>query len=1222
MNLPWVATLCPKQPRVSNLPLEERSRALRDVLLIAVFSALCQVICATVPSRTATALAATVDPTGRVPARPRAAVNGSSFIYTVAGNATIAGYSGDGALAVNAQLNEPNASVLDAAGNLYFTDEYNNVVRKVTAATGVITTIAGNGIAGYSGDNGPATSAELASPTGLAIDGAGNLYICDTTNAVVREIASNGIITTIAGNGTAGYAGDGGQATSAEMYSPWAIVIDSAGDLFIADVSYSVVRKISIKTGIITAFAGNASSRGYSGDGGPATAAALQTPEGLAIDSGGNLYIADSGNNVIRKVDAITGVITTVAGNASLQGYTGDGGPATSAELNYPTGVAVDSAGNIYIADASNYVVRTVAAANGTISTLAGSNVPCPLSNGDGGPASHATFCEPLGVTVDGTGNLYIVDGGAARVRLVLAANAPPAMQTAAPTFSVPPDTYATPQTVTVTDRTPGAAIYITLDGSTPTAGVNGYLGPLNVSGGMTIKAIAAAPGYTPSAVATASYTITAQPPAVIRTVAGDGVAGSSDGGGVPADAQLGDLAGMAFDHSGDLFFVDSTNCVVWELAAKTGLLSSGATVCQAGAGAPPAPGSAGIAIDSAGNLFVADLARNVVWKVAVGTGVTTIYAGNEQPYIPGTGIGDGGPATSAYIPQPSGLALDNAGNLYISQSQGLVRLVSASTGIITTVAGVGNGMVGSRADNIPATSANVENPGALALDSSGNLYIAQPIDGRVRKVTLSTGIITTVAGNGDGYGSSGDGGLATQAEVSPAGLAFDSAGNLYISDPTEIRKVSQATGIISSFAGNRYYGYSGDSGSATDAEVSRPQGIAFDASGNLFLADRGNYRIREVSRLVTPEITVTPSAASISTTQPLTVTVTVTGATGGSTPTGSVMLASGSYSAQQNLAGGSTTFGLAPGSLPTGSNTLTATYSPDNASAGSYLGVKQTTTVTITNPIGSATATITLTPSVSTVTDQQSVTVVAAVAGSGGLALPTGSITLAGGSYSSQQALANGGTSFTIPAGSLTAGANTLTASYSGDTNYSTATGTTAVTVMPLVIMAANPSAVAPGTAATATVTLSAGSTYSGAPNLTCTLAASPANAQSVPTCALNPASVTVAAGGKATALVTVSTTAGSNSSAFNQRGDEGILALGLLVGTLGLRRRKAALLLVACGIAILGCAGGGGGTTKPTPPPATAATSPGGYTFAVTATDASNTSVTASVSLTVTVQ
>ena len=1224
MNLPWVALLSSKQQRVSKLRCKRRSRALRGLLLIVVFSTLCQITGAAVPLSTAGALAVTADSIRTVPARPRTAVNGASFIYTVAGNATARGYSGDGGPAVNAQLNGPRASVLDAAGNLYFTDSGNNVIRKVAAATGAITTIAGSGIAGYSGDNGPAIDAELADPTGLAIDAAGNLYFCDSTNAVVREIATDGMITTVAGNGTAGNAGDGGPATRAEMYSPLAIVLDSAGDLLVADASYSVVRKVSIGTGIITTVAGNAFSSGYGGDGGAATAAALQNPEGLAIDSGGNLYIADSGNNVIREVDATTGIITTVAGDASLTGYTGDGGPATSAGLNFPSGIAVDSSGNLYIADSFNYVVRLVAAANRTISTLAGSNVPCPLSNGDGGPASRATFCVPSGVTVDGAGNMYIADSSAERVRLVLASSAPPTTQTATPTFSISPGTYAIPQAVTVTDSTPGADIYVSLDGSTPTAGVLGYPGPISVSGGMTIKAIAAAPGYTPSAVATASYTITAQPPAVITTVAGNGVTGFSDGGGVPADAQLGDLAGVTFDHSGNLYFVDVTNCVVWELAAKTGVHSSGATVCQAGESGSAAPSLADIGIDSAGDLFVSDPARDIVWKVAAGTGVTSIYAGGDEPHSPGTSIGDGGPATSAYIFEPTGLVVDSAGNLYIADRQGLVRFVSASTGIITTVAGVGNGMVGLREDNVPATSANLDSPGALALDSSGNLYIAQPTRGRVRKVTMSTGIITTVAGDGDA-GSSGDGGPATQAEVSPAGLAFDSAGNLYLSDPTEIRKVSQATGIISSFAGNRYYGYSGDGGSATDAEVWSPQGLAFDALGNLYFADNGNYRIREVSSSpqapATPGISITPSAANITTAEPLRVTVTVTGANGGSTPTGSITLTSGSYSAQQDLAGGTTTFRLAPGTLPTGSNTLTATYAPDNASAGGYLGGKQTATVTVTTPIGGGIATIKLNPSVSSVTDQQSTTVAAAVGGGSGLAMPTGSVTLAAGSYQSQQALANGGASFTIPAGSFTAGANTLTASYSGDGNYSTATGTTTITVVPLVITAPNPAALAPGATATTTVTLSAGSTYSGAPNLTCALTGSPANARSVPTCTVNPSDVTIAAGGEATAVVTVNTTAGSSGSAL-KRGEGGIVVLGLLVGSFGLRRRRAALLLVACGIAILGCGGGGSGPTGSTPPPAIAATSPGNYTFAVTAADASNTKVTASENLTVTVQ
>jgi Chitobiase/beta-hexosaminidase C-terminal domain/FG-GAP-like repeat/Bacterial Ig-like domain (group 3) len=1172
----------------------------------------------------------------RVTAQYLIGTSRSSFIYTIAGDGST-GYSGDGGQATTAQLNAPYASALDAAGNLYFADSQNNVVRKVAAGTGVITTVAGVGTYGYSGDNGPATNAQLGDPTGLAIDKAGNLYFADSGNSVVRKVASNGVITTIAGNGTAGSSGDGGPATSAEMYFPAGVAVDNAGNLYIADYSYSVIREVSAKTGVITTVAGNGQP-GYSGDGGAATAAQLYLPFGVTTDSSGNLYIADTFNNVIRKVNATNAVISTVAGNGygagvnGSGGYTGDGGAATSAELNQPFGVAVDSAGNLYIADANNLVIRVVAAASGIISTVAGDGSACTSAGGDGGPATSAGFCYPAGVTADGAGNLYVADGRTPRIRQVRVSSLPPTAQTAAPTFSIPPGTYAGPQTVTVADSTPGAAIYVSLDGSAPkTAGI-GYLGPITVSGGMTIEAIAVAPGFMASAPATTSYTITSEPTAVITTVAGDGVSGFSSGGGSPGNAQLGSLAGVAVDHSGNLFFADATNDVVWELTAKTGLLSIVAGLGQpsigdnSGLGASVQfNGPAGVAVDGTGNLFIADTGDNVVWKVAAGTGLIQIYAGQEFSPL-GTNLGDGGPATSASLVEPSGLAVDSAGNLYISESgEGLVRFVSASTGVITSVAGVGPAVDGSNADGIPATSANLPSPGALALDGNGNLYIAQPFYGRVRKVTLSTGLITTVAGNGDSFGSSGDGGPALKAEVFPQGLAIDSAGNLYLSDPAEIRKISAATGIISNFAGNRYFGHSGDGGSATVAEVANPQGITFDASGDLYIADQVNYRVREVfssaHAFVTPGITVTPSATSITTAQPLTVVVAVNGGAGKSTPTGSVTLTSGGYSVEQNLANGTTTFNLAPGSLPVGANTLTATYAPDDASAGTYSVASQNATVTVANPMGAAVATVTLTPSASTITNQQAITVGASVAGGTGQATPTGSVTLASGSYSSQQPLANGGASFSIPAGVLTATTNTLTANYSGDVNYAAASGTTTVTVVPLVVTVPATPAVAPGSAATVTATFSAGSTYSGTLNLTCALTASPAHAQSVPTCSLNPASVVVATGGKATTVVTVNTTAASSGNALNRWGGGGILALALLFVTPTLRRRKTTLLLIACGIAIIGC--GGGGTASSGPPPTTTpATTPGSYTFLVTATDASNAKVTASANLTVTVE
>ena len=268
---------------------------------------------------------------------------------------TISTFTGGG-LPVNVQgtsasLYGPKGIALDKAGNLFFTDGH--AVLRLDGTTGTLTVVAGNWTYGYSGDGGPATSAQLNGPVALAVDSVGNLYIADSGNNRVRRV-SNGVISTVAGNGTAGFSGDNGPAASAKLNSPEGVAVDSAGNLCIADSGNQRIREVS--SGVITTIAGNGTA-GFSGDGGPATSAELRSPYGVAVDSAGNIYIGDRYNYLIRKVS--NGVITTVAGNGKYSlGGGGDGGPATSAQLYEATAVAVDSAGNLFIADTGNQRVR------------------------------------------------------------------------------------------------------------------------------------------------------------------------------------------------------------------------------------------------------------------------------------------------------------------------------------------------------------------------------------------------------------------------------------------------------------------------------------------------------------------------------------------------------------------------------------------------------------------------------------------------------------------------------------------------------------------------------------------------------------------------------------------------------------------------------------------------------------------------------------------------
>ncbi len=341
-------------------------------------------------------------------------------IQTNIGNHTLA-YSGDGGSATNSELDTPGGVSVDDAGDIFIADSINSVVREVVTATGDIQTVAGSGTAGYTGDGGAATSAELNSPEGVFVDSAGNIFIADTNNSVIREVvASSGNILTVAGNGTAGYTGDGGAATSAELSGPFGVFVDSAENIYIADTGNSVIREVAASSGLISTVAGNGTvcdpPTSTCGDGGVATSAQLSFPSGVFVDVSEDILIADTLDFRIREVTASNGIIATVAGTGG-RGYAGDGAAATSALLDTPYGLFVDTAGDIFIADTDNAVIREVVAATGNIQTVAGNNAAGAGFSGDGGQSTVAQLNSPSGLFGDGAGDLFIADTDNSRIR-------------------------------------------------------------------------------------------------------------------------------------------------------------------------------------------------------------------------------------------------------------------------------------------------------------------------------------------------------------------------------------------------------------------------------------------------------------------------------------------------------------------------------------------------------------------------------------------------------------------------------------------------------------------------------------------------------------------------------------------------------------------------------------------------------------------------------------
>jgi uncharacterized protein (TIGR03437 family) len=700
---------------------------------------------------------------------------------------------GEGGPALSAPITVwTGAITADSAGSLYLPDSANSLVRKVST-NGIITTVAGNGKRGYSGDTLPATSASLQYPNGLAMDESGNLFIAD--GAYVRKVDSHGIITTVAGSAgscsSQSCLGDGGQATNAKIQAA-GVAVDHSGNLYIADNLSRRVRQVT-PDGMITTVVGSGAvnqSSAFSGDGGPAINAQLGYLQSVTLDNQGNLYIGDGGNGRIRKVTA-DGMINTVLGNGSLNCcFSGDGGPAASAQLNFPSDIALDRAGNLYIVDTGNGRIRRVSA-DGTITTVAGTVGQCysqgcpPL--GDGGPAKNAYFAWPWGIALDGAGSLFIADPGADRIR------------------KITPDG--------IINTVAGTGKY----------GHSGDNGPA-ANAQLMSPARVTVDGAGNILVTESLYVRKIASDGTITTIAGNGSYAFSGDGDQATNAGLdtfdeggcdGPGGGIALDGAGDVLVADTEHNRVREFTPGGAIY----TVAGGGSVQYPANGDGGAAsnstmypfdvvYDQAGNLLVADSAGPRVRRITPGGTITSIAGSGAYGYS-----GDGGAANTATFSILTGIRVDGAGNIYVAdQYNNAIRvlrptnyslLINAvvdaatqraapvSAGKIVTIYGSGLGPAKATTDSNSGTSVLFNGQGAQVLYTSMtqvSAIVPGSISGTSAQVTVSyqgqvsNGITVPVAvsspglftlnqtGSGQAVARHADGSLNTAANPAKIG--------------------------------------------------------------------------------------------------------------------------------------------------------------------------------------------------------------------------------------------------------------------------------------------------------------------------------------------------------------------------------------------------------------------------------------------------------------------
>ncbi len=759
-------------------------------------------------------------------------------IFTFAGSAAV----GDGdALGEDAVFSRPSGMAMDAAGNFYVADAGDNVIRKITPA-GLVTTLAGSGVAGYADGTGAAAqfnflqiNVEFA---GIAVDGSGNVYVADNGNNAIRKITPAGVVTTLAGQTLAGYAD--GTGAAAQFNSPRGVTVDSLGNVYVGDTGNNMIRKIT-PAGLVSTFAGGLVAGNVNGTGG---AALFCSPEGLALDSTGNIYVADTCNSAIRKVTP-NAVVSTMAGGTGAGYFDATGATAL---FSNPEGVAVDASGNVYVSDFGNTLIRMITPA-GVVSTLAGGvfSPTTTLAFSDG-PVTTAKFYWPQGVAVDASGNVYFSDASHNRVRKI----------------------SAMPYSYTVGGHVMGLASGSTVvlqnnAGNNLTINANGlftFATPLSTAqaynvtvatqpAGPTCVVVNGTGGFTTGDVLTINVNC-----ALVSTYAGSGTAGLTNAATALAST-FNKPSGVAIDATGNLYVADISNLVIRKITPAgvvTTLAGSGTYGYVDATGTAASfsfSGPTGIAVDAAGNVYVGDTGNRVIRKIT-SAGVVSTLAGAGPMFV---GFADG-TGTAAMLYSPRGLALDAAGNLYVADDgNNSIRKVTTAGGVVTTLAG-GGGFSNWGYVNGIGTAARFTNPRGVAVDSAGNVYVADTGNAAVRKITPA-GLVTTLAGHsgagwmGTGYlDSTGTGALF----YGPNSIAVDAAGNVYVTDLT-VRMINP-TGTVTTLAGVPgapvTSGYLDGNGASAlfnfGCNTASNAGIAVDAGGNLYVGDDCNNRIRKIT--------------------------------------------------------------------------------------------------------------------------------------------------------------------------------------------------------------------------------------------------------------------------------------------------------------------------------------------------------------------------------------